>query len=206
MYHCYCSAILLLIAIPAVFSKDDSCVCKSPDNWQNANICYEVFRELSTALASDKGNLYRMKQAFFYAPSADPVLIQVKYNITYGDNITEEWLDYCENVDNVTALIINQTEIVRGWTLRGVYHVINPLILNKMQMVLPFVILRLINQGWSSMSGSPEVDTFLWDGSYDLPTLRVNLTITSLPCIPSEEVFNCTLEELNALVSTIILI
>lgn len=98
-------------------------------------------------------------------------------------------------------ITVNQTEIVRGWTSRGVYYVINPLILNKMQMVLPFAILRLINKGSRLTSGSPEVDTFLWDGSYELPTLLINLTITSLPCIPSKEIFNCTLEELNANVS-----
>ena len=192
------SVVLLLIAIPAVISEG---VCKSPDNWQNANTCYEVFQELSRALANDKGNLYRMEQAFFYAPSADPALIEVKYNISYGGNVTEDQVQYCGNVDNTSAIIINETEIIRGWTSRGVYYVINPLALNKMQMVLPFAILRLINKEWRSTSGSPEVDTFLWDGSYELPTLHIDLHITSLPCIPSEEVFNYTLNELNAYVS-----
>ncbi len=193
--HC---VVLLLIAnsIPAVISEES--VCKSSGNWQDANTCYEVFKALSRALANDKGNLYRMEHAFFYAPSADPALIQVKYNISYGENIT---LNYCENVDNTAAIIIDRTEIIRGWTSRGVYYVINPLALNKMQMVLPFAILRLINKAWRSRSGSPEVDTFLWDGSYELPTLLINLHITSLPCIPSEEVFNYTLDELNAHVS-----
>ena len=193
--------LLPIIAIPAGTLEQNSCACKKADDWQNANVCYEVFNELSRALTNDKGNLYRMKQAFFYAPSADPVLMQVNYNISYGDNITEDQLQYCgDDIDNTSAIIINQTEIIRGWTSRGVYYVINPQILNNMQMALPFAILRLINKGSRSTSGSPEVDTFLWDGSYELPTLRINLTITSLPCIPSEEVFNCTLEELNAYV------
>jgi hypothetical protein len=190
--------VLLLIAVPAVTSEG---VCKSPDNWQNANTCHKVFQELSRALENDKGNLYRMEHAFFYAPSADPALIKVKYNISYGENITEDQVQYCGNVDNTSAIIINDTEIIRGWTSRGVYHVINPLALNKMQMVLPFAILRAINKNWRSTSGSPEMDTFLWDGSYELPTLLIDLHITSLPCIPSEEAFNHTLDELNAYVS-----
>lgn len=198
--------ILPLIAISAVISEGNSCVCKNPNDWENVKPCYEVFKELSRALTNDRGNLYRMKQAFFYAPSADPVLIKVKYNISYGENVTKDQLHYCENVDNntiaaITAITINQTEIIRGWTSRGVYYVINPLLLSKMQMVLPFAILRLINSILGPASGSPEVDTFLWDGSYELPTLLINLHITSLPCIPTEEVFNCTLEELNAYVS-----
>jgi hypothetical protein len=104
-------------------------------------------------------------------------------------------------VDSTSVIIIDETEMIRGWTSRGVYYVINPLALNKMQMVVPFAILRLINKAWRSTSGSPEVDTFLWDGSYELLTLLIDLHITSLPCIPSKEVFDYTLDELNAYVS-----
>ena len=194
--------LLTIIALPSGTFEQNTSACKKADDWQNANICYGVFIELSRALTNDTGNLCRMKQAFFYAPSADPVLLQVNYNITYGENITEDVLPYCEDVDYTSAIIINQTEIIRGWTSRIVYYVISPLILNKMQMVLPFAILRLINRAWRSTSGSPEVDTFLWDGSYKLPTLLIDLHITSLPCIPSEEVFNYTLDELTMQVSS----
>ena len=197
--------LLLIITLPLGTLEQNSCACKKPDDWQTANICYEVFNELSRALLSNKANLYRMKQAFFYAPSADPVLVQVNYTISYGDNITEDQLQYCESVTNETAIITNQSEIILGWTSRGVYYVVSPSLLNNMQMVLPYAILRFINQRLRSTYGSPEVDTFLWDGSYELPTLRINLTITSLPCIPSVEVFNCTLKELNAYVSILTL-
>ena len=133
------------------------------------------------------------------------VLILCLYKLStislYSENVTKEQLKYCENVDNEIAITINHTEITRGWTSRGVYYVISPLLLNNMQMVLPFAILKLINKGLKSTFGSPQVDTFLWDGSHELPTLLINLMITALPCIPSEEVFNCTLEELNAYVS-----
>ena len=124
----YCT-VLLLIAMRADISEGNSCVCKNSD-WQNVKPCYEMFKELSRALTNDRGNLYRMKQAFFYAPSADPVLIKVKYNISYGENVTKDQLLYCENVDNniTAAITINQTEIIRGWTSRGVYYVISPLI------------------------------------------------------------------------------
>ena len=197
MYQYY-SVLLLLIAIPTVISEG---ACKNPDNWQDANICYKIFKELSSALVNDEGNLYRMQQAFFYAPNAGPALIKVKYNISYRDNITEANVQYCGNVDNTSAIVINETEIIRGWTSRGVYYIINPLTLSRMQMVLPFAILRLINKKWRSLFGSPEVDTFLWDGTYELPTLLIDLHIISLPCIPSEEVFNYTLDEVNAHVS-----
>jgi hypothetical protein len=49
----------------------------------------------------------------------------------------------------------------------------------------------------------PEAATFLWDGGYDLPTLRLNLHFTSLTCIPSKDIFNSVLNDFNSLVSKI---
>ena len=45
------------------------------------------------------------------------------------------------------------------------------------------------------------METFLWDGCYDLSSVLVNLHITSLPCIPSQELFNSTVEDLTMIVS-----
>ena len=195
-------SLFIVIFLVSLFTNGN-CICDDSNDWENAHIWSELFSSLSQALTEDKGNQYRMKKAFYYAPNADPVLIQVNYNISYGDNVTEDLLPYCGNniTNNETAISINQTQITRGWTSRGLYYIINPQTLNKMQMALPFAILRLINR--LSDNRSPEVDAFLWDGSYDLPTLSINLFITSLPCIPSEDIFNSTLGDLTAYVSSL---
>ena len=116
---------------------------------------------------------------------------------------TEE-LPYCKGVDSNTSVTLNNSEIICGWTSRGIYFVINPSILNKVQMALPFTVLRLIHNHASEETvkqGSPEVDTFLWDGSFDLPTLLINLNLASLSCIPSEDMFNSTLGDLTTFIS-----
>jgi hypothetical protein len=89
MYQ-YC-VVLLLIAIPVVNLEEG--VCKSTDNWQNVTTCYEIFKELSRALTSDKRNLYRMQHAFFYAPNADPALIKVKYKLAMKIILLKIWLN-----------------------------------------------------------------------------------------------------------------
>ena len=72
--------------------------------------------------------------------------------------------------------------------------------LNLMQVTFPFFILRVIR--WLSNSkNNPEMETFLWDGSYELSPLLINLHITSLPCIPSQELFNSTVKDLTTIVS-----
>ena len=153
----------------------------------------------------DEGNLFRLRRAFFHSPTADPVLLKVVYNITYAENImaafagNEIRLCSTESAENST-IELQQQNITLGWTSTGVYMVFHPTVLNMMQLQLPFSILRAAHKIMHQQS--PKADTFLWDGTYDLPTLNINMHITSLPCIPSQDLFESVLMEANAMVST----
>ena len=192
----------LLFAISVLFSTA-KCSCEDLHNSKYSVVCYEILQSLQEALIQDKGNLYRSKRAFFYAPNADPVLLKVKYNITFAENITEDFLPYCVNEDNSSVSItLNQTKIIwRGWTSRELYLRIDPLLLSHLQVTLPFDILRWIHWPWPGED--LEIASFLWDGSpeHDLSTLLINLHITSLPCIPSKKIFNSTVKQLTSVVS-----
>ena len=152
-----------------------------------------------------------MRNAFFYSPTANPVLLRVEYNITYDANVTRsredvnaavmsEILPFCEN--NSTAINFNDSLITYGWTSSGVYTLFHPGVLNRMQLQLPYILLNLIQKVATQSTDGPEADSFLWDGSYCLPTLRLNLHITSLSCIPSQELFEAVLQQLTSRVST----
>ena len=196
-----------LLLAGAIFIISTAMVCGSSvcdhTDLHSAKTCQKIFKVLEQALIWDETNLYYLRKMFFYAPNANPVFFQVNYNISFGDNITEDLLPYCGGADNSTMIdIYNETEIIHGWTSSGVYLIINPWTLNKMQMSLPFMILRGIHKKYQESDiGSPEVDAFLWDGSYDLPTLYLNLHITAFPCIPSTDVFKSTLEDVTTYVS-----
>ena len=206
----------LLFAIGVLFSMGN-CSCKDSDSDLYSDTCHEILQGLENALIIDKGNLYRLKKVFFYAPNADPVLLRVEYNITFAENITEYVLPYCrinsQDMSNHSKLMkLNQTTIIHGWTSKGLYRWIEPLHLSRIQMTLPFQILRLTCQDqqmalppWIRrgvmINETPEMKAFLWDGSYNLSSLLINLHITSLPCIPPEEIFRSTVEELTTFVS-----
>ena len=53
------------------------------------NTCAQLSKDLEKAVLQDEGNLYRMRRAFFYSPTAAPVLLKVVYNVSFSDNITE---------------------------------------------------------------------------------------------------------------------
>lgn len=189
----------LLFVIGALVSTGH-CTCDDIEDPQYPNLCHEILQSLKQALINDNGNIYRSRKAFFYASNANPVLLRVKYNITFAENITEDLIPFCTG-DNSTAIPSNQTTIVHGWTSTGLYLLIEPLVLNYAHMTLPLAILRWIHGARERRTnrriGNPEVETFLWDGSGDLPTLLISLHISSLPCIPPEEIFDSMIKDLT---------
>lgn len=187
--------IILFIACQILASLFAVAVCVCDDNEAYVGICNKLFQQFQDALNDDQENLYRLRKAFFYAPNAHPVLIRVVYNVTHTE------MDFCNSISpNSSDILGNETTVVYGWTSSGVFTVVHPLVLNFMQMQLPFGLLRIFYELLGSDRG-PEAQTFLWDGTYDLPTLRIHLHIPSLPCIPSDDIFMSALKDFNSLVS-----
>ena len=183
-------------------------VCDDSDDAELADACYKLDQQITNALLLDNGNLYRLRKAFFYAPHAHPVLLRVIYNLTYTENATDQQDDsYCTSTMNATnPMSLNRTRIVLGWTSSGVFTVFHPLTINFMQIQVPFVLMKMFHAIFNKIhpgESGPEADTFLWDGSYDLPTLRLNLHFTNLSCIPGteSEMFYSVLSDFNSLVS-----
>ena len=198
----------LFVAILSLTYSRGECGVECDDSDEVlADVCYKLYEQVEHALVADKGNIYRLRKAFFYAPNANPVLLKVVYNVSYSENVTRDatQTSYCSS--DTTAnndIMLNKTRIILGWTSSGVFILFHPLTINFMQMQLPFAIMKILFSIFriSNPDGSgPEAETLLWDGSYDLPTLYINLHLTSLPCIPSEELFHSILSDINSLVS-----
>ena len=174
-----------------------------------SDVCYRLFQQIEEALVRDRGNEYRLRKAFFYAPNASPVLLKVVYNISYAENVTEEAQlqpNYCtpDTNANNTIIAVNKTTRVLGWTSSGVFTVFHPLTLNFMQIQIPFALMSVIHTVFKlvhSSANGPEVETFLWDGSYELPTLYINLHFTTSTCLPTCKLFDSVLNDFNSLVS-----
>jgi hypothetical protein len=181
-------------------------VCDNSADEAIADACYKLDEQIEYTLLQDKGNLYRLRKAFFYAPNAHPVLLRVIYNVTFAVDATlQEQAGYCTNDTNIgNELSINKTEIVLGWTSSGVFTVFHPLTINCMQIQAPFVLMKMLFSIFNAIhpeGSGPEAATFLWDGGYDLPTLRLNLHFRNLTCIPSINMFYSVLSDFNSLVS-----
>ena len=193
---------LLAIILSSTCFTSGACLLHTCDLSSELTIdaCAQLLKGIEKAVLEDEGNLYRMRRAFFYSPTAAPVLLKVIYNVSFGDNITKTTdKSCCDTKSNLTAEHIMPRNITYGWTSSGVYTVFHPTVLNMLQAQIPFAALRIAHKTLNQRS--PEADAFLWDGSYDLPTLQLNMHITALPCLPSQNLFESVLRDFNTLVS-----
>ena len=176
------------------------------DIWDESesSTCLQLSKVIKTSILQDEGNLYRMRRAFFYSPTAAPVLLKVLYDVSFSDNITAEAnaQTLCSERDCNTTVDLTQRTITYGWTSSGVYAVFHPTVLNMIQAQIPFAALRIVHRTLPHLT-SPEADAFLWDGSYNLPSLQINVHITTLSCTQSLNMLETVLMDFNTLVSLI---
>lgn len=205
--------LVTLLVFSVTLIDQSSCLCDDYNATDTrANQCYELIRSMEDSLLQDKGNILRLQNAFFYSPTANPVLLKVDYIVTFnevftmwtsgespGINASSESM-YCNQPDphNTTIIDLNETLISRGWTSSGVYTLFHPGVLNLMQLQLPYILLNLIQSSTVQSTDGPEADSFLWDGSFELPTLRLNLHISHLNCLPSQDLFNAVLDKITS--------
>jgi hypothetical protein len=198
----------IAIFILATLAGARSRTCADPIDSTTSVICGQLFKDLERVLTSNEGNLLNIRRAFFHSPAAAPVLLKVVYRITYAENFTtavslEEMLPCSSPILQNSTIDLNQTELTLGWTSSGVYTMFHPILLSVMQVQTPFAFLRVIHLTLPDQQ-SPEANSFLWDGSYDLPTLRLNLHISTLSCVPSQEIFETILKDMNTLVRPLV--
>ena len=177
-------------------------ICDGPSEVTTI-LCNDILNDIERALLADESNLFRMRRAFFHSPTASPVLIKVVYNLTFSNNLTiaadKNEISHCSSSQVNSTIDFRQQNITYGWTSSGVYTAFHPIVLNMMQAHTPFAVLRIIHKTLDQRG--PEADTFLWDGSYDLPSLHLNTHFTSISCAPSKDLFHSVLKDFNTLVS-----
>ena len=192
---------LMVITLVAFIKVGDSLTCEDSDE-NSIGACVKLSRDFEKALLQDDRNQFRIRRMFFHSPTASLVLLKVVYNITFEENVT--MAAAAEEIPPCFGQILNSTielkhrNITLGWTSSGVYTMFHPTVLSVMQVQSPFAFLRIAHLILNKRS--PEADSFLWDGSYNLPTLHLNMHLTSLSCIPSEDLLESVLIDFNTLV------
>ena len=161
-----------------------------------ARACTQVYRALESALISNEHNIFTLRKMFFSSPVASVALLKVKYAIDFSPYITDVPCSASRNNSDKIHPCVTREFV---WANSGVYRIINPLILNLMQLQIPIFFLRK-HRSINGFPDNPEVDAFLWDGSYELPFVSLHLTV-DLKCLPTNGMLQNALEDLTVRVS-----
>ena len=164
----YCSKYFLLLAIFAITSGVQS-QCEFSEPHQN---CTQLFRKLQKALFDNKGNLIVLQSVFYPGTQITPVLVKIIYKLNRSSS--------CQRSHDCT---FNQPTVCGkngsytfGWTIRGIYRIFHPSVINQLRIQLPFWLLE-VSESVHDLTKEYDVEAFLWDGRKDLNSVNLSLSL-----------------------------
>ena len=206
--HVFMTSCTVTLINAMLFSLCGNCqtVCERPTTKEVLDTCFDLHSAYKSALIKVPSNMYTLRRSFFYSPNADPVLLKVNYNITYDTNLTLEELTQCpQNDKEIDDYITNtsQTTHTFGWTSSGVYKTVHPFLLTIIQFQFPFALLRALKSTvFRDRVQDPYWDVLLWNSGEDLSSMRLDLEVEALPCVPTEGQIDATLHHITEQVSS----
>lgn len=169
--------------------------CSNRQTHRPKEKCIDLFEVLQVAFFNNSYNAFHAQSLFYPSSHISPTLVKALYTVNVTDGSSEQPLcGWCTKAN----------PCVFGWTLKSLYQTFHPALLAQLQFQLPFAIMRYAIR--DAITDMPDLDVFLWDGTQELPSLFINITINN-----STDYLNCTesnrslledaLREINKLVS-----
>ena len=191
----YCSKYFLLLVIFAITSGVRS-QCEFSEPHQN---CAQLFRKLQKALYDNKDNLFVLQSVFYPGTQITPVLVKIVYKLNTSSSCQRSRA--C-TFNQPTVCGNNGSLYTFGWTIRGIYRIFHPSVINQLRIQLPFWLLEV------SESVDYDVEAFLWDGRKDLNSVNLSLSLDfsngECECSSSGNLLEEALGELTQWVSAFI--
>ena len=177
-WHCVNGLLLVVVAfgVLRINGQCSDCITHSL-----STKCIELFELLQTSLLQTKDNLFQLQSIFIPSSHLEPILINVSFSLndTTGSTL-------CSNCTPSNPCLY-------AWTKRSMYQYFHPAVVNQLQFLLPFTLMRLMKQ--SPSDDEPDLDAYIWDGMPNsLPSVKLNLTVNSSTLSSNMQQYlqNCT--------------
>ena len=170
----YCSRSFLFLVICAITSGVQS-QCEFSEQHQN---CAQLFRKLQRALFDNKDNLFMLQSVFYPGTQIQPVLVKFVYKLNISSCQGPRACTF-----NQPTACGNNGSYTFGWTIRGIYKIFHPSIINQLRIQLPFWLLQ-VSERLHNLTVEFDVEAFLWDGGRELKSvdLSLNLDLSNDDC------------------------
>lgn len=195
--------LLFLLSTQPQPASSSRCILRYP-----RDTCFSLYTALNNTIRTER-NVYELVQ-FFLPKTAffTTQFVNILYSLTYSSNGTTG-LPRCPGTYNGSVFVRPgvRTEFLQGWSSTGVFNIISPTDLSKIQLQLLNEILALfITPGTGiALPGRFSHGVSLEDGrdvQLNPNNYRVNLelNIDSFPCAPSVPLVLAVLEDLTTMV------
>ena len=182
-------------------------------NLYSKDSCFALYNPLKTSLLSSERNLFELNQAFYPVGAfASMSLINVLYTVTFTASDMSALPPPCPeiNFNRSSPVAINETaRFSTGWSSTGVFNIISPLELSKLQIqllnelysffVVPGGGIALPGQfGWKVQNANGQPVSLI-----DNNVLQLNLIVdlSSLSCAPDVDLTKRVLQDITVFVS-----
>ena len=185
MRHCVPGRFLFwLVVIATVLFGPVRGQCSDSTTHSTRPKCVELFEFMQTALFQTRENPFQLQSVFSPSSHLEPTLVNVSYTLNYTTGLTP-----CGNCTPSNPCLY-------AWTKRSMYQFFHPAVVNQLQFLLPFALMRLTDL---SLSDEPDLDAYLWDGVGSLPSVKLNVTVnsSSLSGDMQQYLQNCTPEAMD---------
>ena len=171
--------------------------------------CFALHLPLKTNLLSEYRNIYALQQAFYpIGKFATDRLVNVLYSVEFTENVLfDDQIPLCDGVRVVNVSSLSSVQFLTGWSSSGVFNIISPLQLSRLQLQLSNHIYNLfVIPG----SGIYLPERFGWvvrnqqEQLVDLEMVNlvnINITVDNVSCVPDYQLIKSVLQDLTIMVS-----
>ena len=197
------AALFLLFFLSSQPSQVSSrCILRYP-----RDTCFELFNAVNKSIRTER-NIYELVQFFFpKTPYFTTQFVNILYTLTYT-NATR--MEQCPGTFDNSIFVQPEesTQFLQGWSGTGVYNIISPTDLTKMQLqILNEVLSLFITPGTGIALPGTFSQTIDFENNtralFTDTNFRVNLELNvgTLPCIPSVTLMQQVLQDMTTMVS-----
>ena len=171
------------------------------------NSCFNLYVPLKNGIVTNNRSIYELQQAFYAVGEfASTVLINVLYTVQFPED-----LPLCDDGvrDNKTS---QEIQFLIGWSSSGVFNIISPLQLSKLQLQLFNELFSFFIIPGSGIALSKQLRRPLTPKTAEnepvqleiVNLLRLNITLDELQCQPDIGLIEAVLKDITIMVSLVL--
>ena len=194
---------LLLFLLSSQPSQVSSrCILRYP-----RDTCFQLFNAVNKSIRTER-NIFELVQFFFpKTPYFTTQFVNVLYTLTYSNATT---LEQCPGTFDNSIFVQpeERTQFLQGWSSTGVYNIISPTDLTKMQLQILNEVLSLFITPGTGIALPGRFSQLIdfennTKAEFTDTNFRVNLelNIDTFPCIPSVTLMHQVLQDMTTMVS-----